>query len=381
MIHSTDGGRRDMPRHSVIPTVLDQTSRGDRAYDIYSLLLKERIVFLGQEVDDQIANLLVAEILYLDADDPEKDIFLYINSPGGLGLRRHGHLRRHAARPLRRLHHLRGHGHVGGGHDPGGGAPGKRFALPNAKIMIHQGSAGTRGAPRDMEIHLREVLATTRRMAEIIAYHSGRSIDEVASDIDRDYFMTADGSQGVRADRRHHPPAPGRVGRAGGPRAGGRRRVGRRPRRSAEAVSHDLHHRLVADALVHRVGRRVGELGEQHARVGVGVEAAAGTDAAVQAPAYPWNRCSGGVYTKLMRAVPATAIVLVTIATGSPSRSHTNNLPASRCRRAVARSCRSVVPVSRPKPSDHSSTSPTSSARPSRREPGTPVGGTRVPRR
>ena len=103
---------------SVIPTVLDQSARGERAFDIYSLLLKERIVFLGQEVDDQIANLLVAEILYLERNDPDKDISLYINSPGRPVLRRHGDLRRHAARQLRGLHHLRGHGHVGGGHDP-----------------------------------------------------------------------------------------------------------------------------------------------------------------------------------------------------------------------------------------------------------------------
>jgi ATP-dependent protease ClpP protease subunit len=98
VIDRTDADHREPPRHSIIPTVLDQTSRGDRAFDIYSLLLRERIVFLGQEVDDQIANLLVAQILYLEAEDPDKDIHLYINSPGRPGLRRDGHLRRHAAR-------------------------------------------------------------------------------------------------------------------------------------------------------------------------------------------------------------------------------------------------------------------------------------------
>jgi len=158
---------------SMIPTVLDQTSRGDRAYDLYSLLLRERIVFLGQEVDDQIANLIVAQILYLEADDPEKDISLYINSPGGLG---------YAGMAIYDvMQHVRpevsticvGMGMSAAAMILAGGAAGKRLALPNAKIQ------------------LREVLATTRRMAEIIAYHGGRSVEEVEHDIDRDYFMTA----------------------------------------------------------------------------------------------------------------------------------------------------------------------------------------------
>ena len=178
-------------RHSVIPTVLDQSARGDRAYDIFSLLLRDRIIFLGQEVDDQIANLLVAEILYLEAEDPEKDINLYINSPGGLG---------YAGMAIYDvMQHVRcevsticvGMGMSAAAMILTGGAAGKRFALPNAKIMIHEGSAGTRGAPRDMEIHLREVLATTRRMVEIIAHHSGRSVDTVTQDIERDRYMTA----------------------------------------------------------------------------------------------------------------------------------------------------------------------------------------------
>jgi ATP-dependent Clp protease protease subunit len=176
---------------SVIPTVLDQSSRGDRAYDIYSLLLKNRIVFLGQEVDDQIANLLVAEILYLDAEDGNNDIHLYINSPGGLA---YGGMAIYDV-----MQHTRcevsticvGMGMSAAAMILCGGAAGKRYALPSAKIMIHQGSAGAKGAPRDMEIHLREVLATTRRMVEIIAHHSGRPIDQVERDIDRDYYMTA----------------------------------------------------------------------------------------------------------------------------------------------------------------------------------------------
>ena len=176
---------------SVIPTVLEQSARGERAFDIYSMLLKERIVFLGQEVDDQIANLLVAEILYLEAQDPDKDINLYINSPGGLA---------YAGMAIYDvMQHVRpdvsticiGMGLSAAAMILCGGATGKRLALPSAKIMIHQGSAGTRGAPRDMEIHLREVLATTRRMAEIIAFHSGKPVDEVERDIDRDFYLTA----------------------------------------------------------------------------------------------------------------------------------------------------------------------------------------------
>ena len=179
------------PMHSVIPTVLDQSSRGDRAYDIYSLLLKERIVFLGQPVDDQIANLLAAEMLYLEAQDPDRDIHLYINSPGGLA---YGGMAIYDV-----MQHTRcevsticvGMGMSAAAMILCGGAPGKRYALPSAKIMIHQGSAGAQGAPRDLEIHLREVMATTRRMAEIIAHHSGRPVSEVEKDIDRDYFLTA----------------------------------------------------------------------------------------------------------------------------------------------------------------------------------------------
>lgn len=177
---------------TLIPTVIDQSSRGERAYDIYSLLLRERIVFLGQEVDDQIANLIVAQMLFLESQDPDRDIHLYVNSPGGLA---------YAGMAIYdAMQHVRcevatvcvGMGMSAAAMILCGGAPGKRYAVPSAKLMIHQGSAGARGAPRDMEIHLREVLATTRRMAEIIAHHSGRPIDEVERDLDRDYFMTAD---------------------------------------------------------------------------------------------------------------------------------------------------------------------------------------------
>jgi ATP-dependent Clp protease, protease subunit len=181
---------QEMPRHSLVPMVLEESSRGERAFDIYSMLLRQRIVFLGQEVDDQVANLIISQMLYLEAQDPENDIYLYINSPGGLA---YGGMAIYDV-----IQHVRpdvsticvGMGMSAAAMVLCGGAPGKRFALPSARIMIHQGSAGTRGAPSDMEIQLREVMALTRRMGEIIAHHSHRPLDEVMKDIDRDKFMT-----------------------------------------------------------------------------------------------------------------------------------------------------------------------------------------------
>src|SRR5881394_2611780 len=177
---------------TLIPTVVDEASRGERAFDIYSLLLRERIIFLGQEVDDQVANLLVSEILYLESQDPERDISLYVNSPGGLA---------YAGMAIYDvMQHVRcevsticvGMGMSAAAMILAGGAPGKRLALPNAKSMIHQGTAGTgRVTPSDMEIQLRETLAIKRRMVEIISHHSGRSIEQVELDVDRDYYMTA----------------------------------------------------------------------------------------------------------------------------------------------------------------------------------------------
>ena len=174
----------------MVPMVLEESSRGERAFDIYSMLLRQRIVFLGQEVDDQVANLIISQMLYLEAVDPAQDIALYINSPGGLA---YGGMAIYDV-----IQHIRpdvsticvGMGMSAAAMVLCGGAAGKRFALPSARMMIHQGSAGTHGAPSDMEIQLREVLALTRRMAEIIAHHSLRSVDEVVRDIDRDKFMT-----------------------------------------------------------------------------------------------------------------------------------------------------------------------------------------------
>ena len=176
---------------SVIPTVIEQSARGDRAFDIYSMLLRERIVFLGQPVDDQIANLIIAQILFLEGEDPDKDIHLYINSPGGLA---YGGMAIYDV-----MQHVRcdvsticvGMGMSAAAMILAGGAAGKRYALPSAKIMIHQGSAGAQGAPRDMELQLRETMALVRRMSEILAFHTGQPVERVEKDIDRDYFMTA----------------------------------------------------------------------------------------------------------------------------------------------------------------------------------------------
>jgi len=176
---------------TLVPTVLEESARGDRAFDIFSLLLRERIVFLGQEVNEPIANLIIAQMLHLEALDPDKEINLYINSPGGLayaGMAIYD-VMQHVRPPVATI--CVGMGMSAAAMILCAGAPGRRLALPSAKVMIHQGSAGAQGAPSDMEIQLREVLATTKRMAQIIAFHSGRPVEQVERDLDRDLFMTA----------------------------------------------------------------------------------------------------------------------------------------------------------------------------------------------
>ena len=174
----------------VIPMVVEADGRYERSFDIYSRLLKERIVFLGTEVDDQIANLIAAQLLFLEAEDPEKDISLYVNSPGGssyAGMAIYDTVQ--FVKPDVRTICV-GMAMSAAAMILCGGASGKRSVLPNSKVMIHQGSAGFRGAPSDIEIHAREVLSTTHRMAEIIALHSKREVEQVLRDIDRDHFMT-----------------------------------------------------------------------------------------------------------------------------------------------------------------------------------------------
>ena len=173
----------------LIPMVIDSDGRVERSFDIYSRLLKERIVFLGAEVDDQIANVIAAQLFFLEADDPEKDISLYVNSPGGsayAGMAIYDTMQ--YVRPDVRTICV-GMGMSAAAMILAGGAPGKRMALPNAKIMIHQGSGGFRGTPADIQIAAREILEMTERMAQIISGHSGQPVEQVMRDIDRDRFM------------------------------------------------------------------------------------------------------------------------------------------------------------------------------------------------
>jgi ATP-dependent Clp protease protease subunit len=169
--------------------VVESDGRFERSFDIFSRLLRERIVFLGTEVEDASANLIVAQLLFLEAEDPDADIRLYINSPGGsvyAGLAIYDAMQ--FVKPDVQTYAV-GMAMSMGALVLAGGAAGKRFVLPNAKVMIHQGSAGTRGTPADIQIAAREILAQTRRYAEIIALHSGRDVEEVMRDIDRDRFL------------------------------------------------------------------------------------------------------------------------------------------------------------------------------------------------
>jgi ATP-dependent Clp protease protease subunit len=170
--------------------VVDSDGRYERSFDIYSRLLRERIVFLGTEVEDASANLITAQLLFLEAEDPDQDISLYINSPGGSA---------YAGMAIYdTMQYVKpdvstvcvGMGMSAAAMILGGGAADKRFALPNAKIMIHQGSAGYRGTPADIQIAAREILSMTERMARIIARHTGQPFEQVMQDIDRDRFMT-----------------------------------------------------------------------------------------------------------------------------------------------------------------------------------------------
>jgi ATP-dependent Clp protease protease subunit len=171
--------------------VIEQTSRGERAFDIYSRLLNERIIFLGTPVDDQIANLIVAQLLHLESEDPDKDIYVYINSPGGsvyAGLAIYDTMQ--FIKPDVSTICV-GIAMSMGALLLGAGAKGKRMALPNAKILIHQVSGGFQGQGTDIEIQAREVIDLKRRMEEIIATHSGQTLEKVSHDMERDYFMSA----------------------------------------------------------------------------------------------------------------------------------------------------------------------------------------------
>jgi ATP-dependent Clp protease protease subunit len=176
---------------NLIPMVVESTNRGERAFDIYSRLLKDRIIFLGTPVDDQIANLIIAQMLFLAHEDPDQDIKLYINSPGGVvysGLAIYDTMQ--MIKPDVATFCL-GMNASMAAVLLAAGTPGKRFALPNSRVMIHQGSAGFRGAVPDIEVVARETLSLTTKLTEILAQHTGQPFEKIKRDSDRDYYMTA----------------------------------------------------------------------------------------------------------------------------------------------------------------------------------------------
>ena len=176
----------------LVPMVVEQSARGERSFDIYSRLLGERVIFLGQPIDDQVANLIVAQLIHLESEDPDKDISMYVNSPGGsvyAGLAIYDTMQ--FIKPDVSTICV-GIAMSMGALLLAGGAKGKRMALPNAKILIHQVSSGFQGQATDIEIHAREVIELRRRLDEIIALHSGRDVEKVRSDTERDYFMSSD---------------------------------------------------------------------------------------------------------------------------------------------------------------------------------------------
>jgi len=183
------------PSNLVIPSVIEQTSRGERFFDIYSRLLNERIIFLGTPIDDQVANLIIAQLIHLESEDPDKDISIYVNSPGGQvysGLAIYDTMQ--FIRPDIQTICV-GIAMSMGAVILSGGAEGKRLALPNAKILIHQVSGGFQGQATDIEIQARETIALKRRLEEILSEHTGRPQEQVAKDMERDYFMTAQEAQ------------------------------------------------------------------------------------------------------------------------------------------------------------------------------------------
>ncbi len=177
---------------NLIPMVVEQSNKGERAYDIYSRLLKERIIFLTGQINDNVASLITAQLLFLEAEDPKKEIYLYINSPGGLvtaGLGIYDTMQ-YIKPNISTL--CIGQAASMGSFLLAAGAKGKRFSLPNSRIMVHQPSAGFQGQATDIEIHANEVLALKKRLNEIYSKHTGKSVEDIKSALERDNFMTAD---------------------------------------------------------------------------------------------------------------------------------------------------------------------------------------------
>jgi ATP-dependent Clp protease, protease subunit len=178
--------------NNLIPMVVEQSNKGERAYDIYSRLLKERIIFLTGQINDNVASVITAQLLFLEAEDPKKEIYLYINSPGGLvtaGLGIYDTMQ-YIKPEISTL--CIGQAASMGSFLLAAGAKGKRFSLPNSRIMVHQPSAGFQGQATDIEIHAKEVLALKKRLNEIYSKHTGKSVDEIKSALERDNFMTAE---------------------------------------------------------------------------------------------------------------------------------------------------------------------------------------------
>ena len=178
--------------NNLVPMVVEQSSKGERAYDIYSRLLKERIIFLTGQINDNVASLVTAQLLFLEAEDPKKEIYLYINSPGGLvtaGLGIYDTMQ-YIKPEISTL--CIGQAASMGSFLLAAGANGKRFSLPNSRIMVHQPSAGFQGQATDIEIHAKEVLSLKKRLNEIYSEHTGKSVDEIKSALERDNFMTAE---------------------------------------------------------------------------------------------------------------------------------------------------------------------------------------------
>jgi ATP-dependent Clp protease protease subunit len=195
ILHRAASRYASPPTSYAVPMVVEQTSRGERAYDIFSLLLKNRIVFLGTPIDDTVANLIVAQLLYLAQEDPDRDIQMYINSPGGsvdAGLAIYDTL--HLIQPQVATTCV-GMAASMGAVLLAGGARGKRAALPNSRILIHQASAGFQGTAADIEVHAREILRLQARMQELMAADTGQAVERIARDINRDYWMSAQEAQ------------------------------------------------------------------------------------------------------------------------------------------------------------------------------------------
>ena len=179
---------------AVIPYVIEQSQRGERVFDIYSRLLRDRVIFLGTEISDDVANVIVAQLLFLEADDPDKDISLYINSPGGsvtAGLAIYDTMQ--FVRPEIATTCI-GQAASMGAWLLAAGTPGKRVALSNSRVLIHQPMGGARGQATDVNIQAREILKLRQRMNEILAQHTGKPVDQIALDTERDYYMSAEQS-------------------------------------------------------------------------------------------------------------------------------------------------------------------------------------------